>query len=308
MSEDMDATWLLVDIDGEAAHFGIADPSATPQIRNVRSYQTANFPTATDCFIGYAKDAGISLKGLKCGVSVSGAVGLDSVRLQRCRWVFSITGLSYVLGSRPLVINDGHLKSWSNIALNPLQNTKLGGEGTVDFAKPGKWVTINYVYGLGASLLCREADNRIFAIDSECGHIGFAAQDELQEKLQHFLSRTRTRVTYEQMLFLDRKDPLLLKAGIEMSPAEYDQMRASVLGAFVGDMALSFVGWSGVFLHCGTNPLLKDPALADAFNLKFEDKGNFKGTMRGTPRYLVPSQPTNLPGVAQMMALRHNVN
>jgi glucokinase len=308
MNENANQNWLLVDIDGEDIHFGVCEPSASPTITHVKSYQTMDFPTATDCFMFYSNAIGVPLKNVQCGVSVTGAVGLDSVRLQRCRWVFSITGLSYLLGSRPFVINDSQLKSWTSLASDPRNNIKIGGIGGADFSAPGKWLTLNYAHGLGASLLRREDRERIYAIDSECGHIGFAPQDALEEKLLHCLLKSQPRVSYEHILFLERTSDALQKADINMSTNEYDKMRAGVLGSFAGDMVISFLSWSGVFLHIGSKQLLDNPEMVSIFNTRFEAKGNFKSTLLAVPRFLVPNQHNNLQGVARMMAMQNNLN
>jgi glucokinase len=299
--------WLLADIDGETVSFGLAKPTKSPAIERVRTYKTADFPTATDCFMCYASEEAIDLKGLRAGISVSGVVKQDSVRIQRCRWSISITGLTYLLGSRPLIVNDSVSKSWINLDRVSMRAEMIGGEGAPDFSKPGRWTTINFHNGLGASIVNRLDADTIFVTESECGHIAFAPLDQLERDVSGYLAKASGRVTYEQMLFIGYSDPVWRDLGITISDREHERMKAAVLGAFAGDMTLAFAGWSGLFLHGVASQILTKRENVEIFNKRFEEKANFRSNVRTVPRFLAPFHPHNLAGVAQMLAAQNKI-
>ncbi len=305
MNEMGEAEWLLVDIDGDVVNFGMAVPSSNPIIHKAKTYKTGQFPTATDCFINYSRDVGISLNGLHCGIVVSGAVNADTIRIQRCKWIISVTGIGHLMGRRPFVINDSEARSWVNLhSVNTMR--KLGGAANVDFTRTGRWVTVNYHRGLGASVLQRSQQGVISALDSESGHIAFAPQSPVEIELANLVSATSGRVTYEQMLFISHDSPVWDKLSKPTTMSERMGVRAAILGAFSGDLVLAFAAWSGLFLHSDQAQLLIDPYLISLFNERFEDKAAFKANVRPVPRFVANWDVSNLRGLTQMMAETHS--
>ncbi len=304
MNNISESDWLVADIDGDIVNFGMATRSAAPVLHNVRHYSTADYPTATDAFNAYAKDVGIVLQGRQCGLAVSGAIAGDTVRIQRCRWIISKMGLRYLFGSPPLIVNDSVAKCWTNLADKSASVNHLGGDTLVDYTKPGKWVTINYNRGLGAAVLVKMDDMPMLAMESECGHTGFSPQDGLEREIAAFLSLSIPRVTNERMLFIKADDPLWDKLSRPTSHEQRQEVRAAVLGAFAGDMVLAFAGWSGVYLHGENCAFMASGRYSEIFNRRFEEKGNFRATVKSTPRFLSHYGDDNLQGICQMMAHR----
>jgi glucokinase len=310
MSDLHAGDWLLVEIDGTTAIFGLAAPSLNPQVHSQKTYQTDRFSTATDCFSEYAKDIGISLRDRFCGMAVSGAITGDSVRIQRCRWIISITGLAYLTGNRPIVVNDSVAKSWINTGKEAVKFLKVGGSGNSDFSKAGKWTSINYHHGLGAAVLQREALNGevhgpIRVSDSECGHIGFAPSNELEAEISANLGRTVGRVTYEHMMFVGQSNPVWDKLAKPTIARDREILRVGILGSFAGDMTLAFASWSGVYLHGEQSQCLSSSEFSTIFNSRFEAKANFTTNVRAVPRYLATLSTNSLPGLAEMMAANY---
>jgi glucokinase len=310
MSELHAGDWLLVEIDGATAMFGLVTPSINPRVHSQRSYSTDKFSTATDCFSEYAKDVGISLRDRHCGMAVSGAVTGDSVRIQRCRWIVSITGLSYLTGSPLLVVNDSVAKSWINASPEASKFQKIGGMGFSDVSKAGKWTSIHYHHGLGAAIMFRaplngDSNNPLAVLDSECGHIGFAPQNDLEQEISSNLARVTGRVTYEQVLFLGNSDPIWDKLSKTTTTRDRDILRAGIFGSFAGDMTLAFASWSGVYLHGEQSQFLSSSEVLSTFNNRFEAKLSFASNVRAVPRYLAGRLANSLPGLAEMMASIH---
>jgi glucokinase len=306
MNDIIKNDWLLVDIDGDTAHFGMCRTDDLSKLHTVKSYRTSDFATATDCFSQYAKDAGISLLGLECGIAITGVLNGDSARIQRCRWIISISGIGYLLGKKPIVINDSVAQCWFNsVHLNSF--TKIGGIGTANFDMPGKWVALNYAGGLGASVMTRLSDGTVFVNESECGHMGFAPQNEMQFELTAQMMKTMGRVSYEKMLFLPDTDPVWDRLSKPYSSDDRDKNKAAVLGAFAGDITLAFTGWSGIFLSMTGGNFLDKRQNIDEFNTYFQMKDVFKSNIAVVPRYMSKSRQNNLYGIAQMMHAEHKV-
>jgi glucokinase len=309
MNEMHAGDWLLVEIDGNNVSFGLAKPSQIPSIHSLKTYESENFTTATDCFSQYAIDAGIDLRDRQCAMSVSGPLNGDNIRIQRCRWIISITGLSYLTGSRPIMVNLSVGKSWISVSPEASKFPKIGGEavriGDVLLSKTGKLTSINYNRGLSAAVLHRTEAGVLMASDGECGHIGFAPQNEIELEIYSTLAKTQSRITYEHILFLGPTDPVWDKLSKPIGSNDRERLRAGILGSFAGDLALAFGSWAGVLLHGEKSQFLSNSEFASLFNSRFEAKANFATNVRNVPRYLAGSAASGLAGLAQMMASTH---
>lgn len=296
--------WLLIDIDGEDVHFGTFALGSDAGVDRYRAYRSGDHATATDCIMHYAREVSLLLQGRRAAVVVSGAVGADSIRVARSRWIVSKTGLELLFGARPVFLNDSVAKAWANVALRTPVRI-VGGERQPDFAAPGKTVVLNYATGLGGAVIHVPENGAAFVTETECGHIGFAPETDLERELCGQLARLNPRVTYERVLTLDRDDPVWNRLSRPVAPAERDLLRAAVLGAFAGDLVLAYTAWGGVFLDGERCGFLADAATASAFNERFADKGHFRMNVRAAPRWLAPASAHNLNGVAHMLATSH---
>ena len=298
----MDSTdWLLADVDGETVTFALATPGSPPRIHGVRRYKTAAFHTATDAFMQYAAESAIQLEGRVCALVVSGPVHGDTIRLARCPWIISCSGLAHILGAQPLPVNDSAVKSWAN--LHRIADHRLvGGSGTTDFDAPGRWVTINFATGVGGSLMVRRKGERLQNIDGEIGHIGFSPRGERETALHQALLALQRGSSWEMALFAKPGDAAWTKAGLPDRREEIDMMRAAMLGRFAADLVLAMGGWDGVFLHGRSRELLSQPRCLTEFNTAFEGAVMYRNEVRRTPRWIVAVDQSNLVGAAHMLS------
>ncbi len=297
--------WLLVAIDGREIRLATAKPSPKPRLDRQRSYPTSQFTTATDAFQKYAEEAGITLSDHLCGIVVSGPVAGDAIRIARCPWILSLTGLRYLLGTMPLAVNDSAVKSWANLAHTPQTHTSLSAPKTPDFERAGRWATVTLQNGLGASLLIKKDGERMTMVDSEIGHIGFSPHDAKEVALAEAITRQKGGTSWELALFAHEDRALWQAAGLPTDPVGMETARAAMVGAFAGDVVLATGGWDGLFLHCPRTVLSRPEALA-AFNRRFELKTAYKMEIRRTPRWRADMPDANLAGVALMLWARED--
>lgn len=297
-----ESAWLLIDIEGENANFGICDVNASRRVEHRRQYRATDFSTATDCILTFARETGLSVRNRRMAMVVSGAVGIDSIRIERSRWIISKSGLEQLFGVRPSFINDSVAKAWGNVGQNWQAARALGGSGQIDWSKPGTVVAINYSTGLGAAIIRVSPDGRISVAESECGHIGFAPQNAIERELYDVLARANPRVTYERVLMLDRNDPIWDGLSQPVARDKREQILAGILGSFAGDLVLAFAAWSGVIINGTHGALLANSACVMAFNDRFGDKGHFRMNVRAAPRWLGPAGVSNIENAASMAA------
>lgn len=140
--------------------------------------------------------------------------------------------------------------------------------------------------GLGMAVLVADRDHwRV--LPGEGGHVGFAPQDEAQQRVWSALMQQHGRVTAERVI----SGPGLaaihrILAGETAAPAEISDRALggdaaaresldvflAAFGAFAGDMALAVMARGGVYLAGGIAakllPLLRTGAFLAAFNAK----------------------------------------
>jgi glucokinase len=294
--------WVLIDIDGKDVRFATVR-AGDQALKTVTAYQTSDFTTAIDCVNHFSRDKGISLFGRRCFITISGAVTGDTIRVVRCRWIISISGLGYIFGSRPIVMNDSTAKAWSNLgtgmSLSALRS--IGGVGMPMFEKTGKWTSINFSDGLGTAAIQNAPSTGIQALDGEGGHMGFVPETDIERRLATELAKRAPRISWETALQVQSDDPLWPAIGVKDSQS-VTNARAAMLGAFSGDVTLAHAGWSGVFLHGQAARILTVDAAIAAFTRRFEDKGFYGANQKTTPRWIVTLDMPNLRGAAQCIA------
>jgi glucokinase len=289
---------VLIDIDGPEISFALGFTKASGRFEGLRTYKTADFPTATDCIMHYAKDVGITLAGSKCAMVVSGAMIGDSVRIARCPWIISITGFRYLFQNTPLVINDTAAMMWAGTQVSPATHSPLRAHGLPSFLGEGKWLAINYFRGLGASVLLHDASGSLVHIESEAGHCGFAPVDDDEQTLNSNLARLKKPVSWERALHAPADDTSWKGTAIEKNQAALIGKRAEMLGSFVGDVVLAAGAWSGVLLFKTAANVMKTASNKSLFLNRMEHRANFALQLRNVPVWSVEGDNLNLIGAA----------
>ncbi len=301
MTDPGETDWVVADIVGDDVHFALTKPEPKPTLRIIKSYKTANFTTAVDCFAAYARDSKIDLFGRSCCVAVGGAITGDSIRVNRCRWTISIRGLGYIFGKQPHVLNDSTARGWSSLSYSATTHRSIAVNGEPSFDRPGQWSSVNFDTGIGAAMIAAASNREVTLHNSEAGFLGFTPETSLEREFLAYLGKSVPRVTWEIALTTGSEHPVWGAIGI-VGSREVALARAAMLGSFAGEVALALASWSGLFLHGNCAKLLSASHLIQAFNTRFEDKGYYRANMRNMPRWLVEMENVNLRGAAQYVA------
>lgn len=190
-------------------------------------------------------------------------------------------------------------------------NEPLPTNGVVTIVGPGT--------GLGAAVLVRDGEGADRVIDTEGGHIDFAALDSLEDQIVAELRKKFGRVSverlvsgpgllniYEVLRKLDndadvaRDEASLWSSALDGS----DQIAAIALdrfclslGAIAGDLALAH-GASAVVIAGGIGKRLGDRLASSGFASRFVAKGRFERRLAGIPVKLMTHPEPGLLGAA----------
>lgn len=298
VSEFSNAPRILIDIDGTDISFACTDSAEPLRLKNIRKYRTADFPTATDCIIGFARDADIPLAGSKCVMVVSGAVHGDSVRIARCPWIISISGFRYLFQTVPFVLNDCAAQLWAATCVKPQTHRSLGAHGLPDFSKSGNWLAVNYSDGLGAAILVNDGKGGFVHADSEIGHCAFAPIDDAERQLHVNLSSVKFPVSWEAALTADNSTKSWEGTPIFNHSPNLKRKRCEMLGSFVGDAVLAAAAWNGVFLFKYASELMSQSENYAIFVKRMTARANFPLQLRRVPVWSVVLANSNLAGAA----------
>lgn len=295
---------LLVNMSGPIVEFAMVKPGHHHKIHSYKKYNAKDFVTATDCFNNYGLELGIGMKGRTCAIAVSAAVTSDAIKIMRGNWTFSILGFSHMFGRKPIVINDTSVLSWANLSGSDITHKSIGFVGDRDFNKPGKYLTIQMMDGVGLSTLIITPNGQRIVSDSEHAHTGMHPENDIESRILQARKLGKLQVSWEDILCLADNDPFWRKPEINLSLSEISDLKSSLLGALAGDATLSQTAWNGVFLYGDCAHYLNSPERIAMFQKRFEQKNNYRMNLQNTPRWLVNMEHRALLGCAAM--LEHN--
>src|SRR5580704_8490041 len=98
-------TWLVGDIGGTNARFGLVAPDG--ELLHSRVLADADYPGIADAITAYLADRGGLPRPARGAIAIASPVTGDEIRMTNHPWAFSISALSKRLGFQTLrVIND----------------------------------------------------------------------------------------------------------------------------------------------------------------------------------------------------------
>ncbi len=302
---------LVADIGGTHARFALADGGrAAPLVMDsVHHLDVADFPSLVAAAQHYLHSVSPLPGTLDRAVfAVAGRVDGDIARITNHPWLISRpdTALALGLDSESVqLVNDftaqamaATLLSGADLALiGKIPPPPLGGEER-------SYAVIGPGTGLGVSaLLIREG--RIFPLETEGGHVSFAAGTEEEAAIWKLLSDQFGRVSNERLLsgrgLCNIHRALRCLAG-DANPAATEprditagartgdptclravEIFCQVFGNIAGDLVLTLGSWDGVFLTGGLVPKLLKELQGPGFRRRFEAKGRFSDAMARVP-------------------------
>lgn len=294
---------VVVDVGGTHARFAIAElsPGAAPRLGLVARLRTHDYAGLRDAWRHFADEVGRPLPriaSLALACPVTGPV----LKLTNSNWSLVPAALPDELGlDEMMLMNDfGAVTSalpWVGEQMVPLCGPKcaLPTEGVISVVGPGT--------GLGVALLLRR-DGRDFVVETEGGHVDFAATDAFGARLSARLRDRFGAVCVERVVagpgLTNIRDALAAETGAVVEPMDdgvlwamaiagedalaaqaLDQWCAS-LGSVCGDVALVH-GASAMVLTGGLVPRALEQLRTSRFAERFRAKPPYEAVMTGIP-------------------------
>jgi len=318
---------MIADIGGTNARFALTDLCAPhPDLLEQRALRNADFASLQHAAEHYLAQVGA--KPSRAAIAVACPVGADEIRLTNRAWSFSRSELKRRLGLESLdMINDFGAVAWAVPALASDDVVTLHGahdaplRGPVSVLGPGT--------GLGVAMLVGDDARGWQVVETEGGHVSFAALGDEEQTIARWMTAKFGRVSNERLLCgagLSHIDAALA-AGDDLSSAldPRAQFRdpaaiveaaldghdlvarrtlarfCAVLGSVAGDAALIH-GARTVMIAGGIVPRFIPFLRSSAFRERFLAKGRFAAWLESVTIRVITHPNPGLLGAA--MALR----
>jgi glucokinase len=315
---------LIADIGGTNARFALTDlAAARPDMHAVQTLPCCEYASLQHAAEAYLATLGVAPK--QASIAVACPVDGDAIRLTNRAWAFSRRELQAVLGFERLeVINDFGAVAWSVAALAESDVVCLHGDpalpqrGPISVLGPGT--------GLGVALLVGDAARGWQVVETEGGHVSFAAIGEEELKITRWMAQRFGRTSNERLLCgvgLSHIEAALRDAGAGPSPLgdsatvlrdpaaiveaaleghDLDARRTlarfcSVLGSVAGDTALIH-GAKSVMIAGGIVPRFIPFLQSSGFRERFLAKGRFAAYLEKVSIHVITHPQPGLLGAA----------
>ena len=312
-------TWLVGDIGGTNARFGLVSPDR--KILQWRSYAVEHYPAIGDAVAEYLASRGDLPMPRQGAIAIASPITGDRVAMTNHPWSFSIAALKAQLGfDRLEVINDftalalalPHLGSDDRMAI---------GEGAQVPGAP--LAVLGPGSGLGVSGLVACGRGWV-ALTAEGGHATMAPATNRESAVLDHMRRRFDHVSAERVLSgpglvnlyntLAEIDGVLSRGytaaqitdlgtrGEDSLCAESTTMFCAMLGTMAGNLALTLGARGGVYIGGGIVPRLGRFFADSPFRARFQAKGRFEPYLAAIPTYVVTHPLPAFLGCAALLA------
>lgn len=312
-------TWLVGDIGGTNARFGLVSPSA--KVLDWRSYPVEHYPTIEDALTDYLAARGEQPMPPKAALAVASAITGDQVSMTNHPWSFSIAALKSRFGfERFEAINDFTAQALALPHLGPEDRMNVGGGA----AAPGAPLAVlGPGSGLGVSGLVACAAGWV-ALTAEGGHATMAPATDRESAVLDQLRRHFDHVSAERVLsgpglvnlyntlaeidgirsrgYTAAQITALGMRGEDPVCVEATAMFCAMLGTIAGNLALTLGARGGVYIAGGIVPRLGRFFADSPFRGRFEAKGRFEPYLAAIPTYVVTHTLAAFVGCAALLA------
>ena len=323
----MSQTWLVGDIGGTNARFAIAERGAgRPRLHDIRALAAADFASLQQAARHYLQP--LAVRPTRAALAVACPVQGDDIRLTNRAWAFNRRELAAALGLDELkILNDFGAAALGVSALDPSEYELLHGRPDQGLADPIS--VIGPGTGMGVALLLRDAHGHWQVVETEGGHVSFAALGAEERRIHDWLAARHGRVSIERAL-CGRGLSEIHAALAGMPPAKRDtpnealrppadlvsaalggedrNARAAlarfcaILGSVAGDAAL-FHGARTIAIAGGIVPRFIPFLKSSAFRERFLDKGRFAAHLESVSVLVVTHPEPGLLGAALSLDL-----
>jgi glucokinase len=303
-SSTSSTTWLVGDIGGTNARFGLVSPDG--ELLHSRVLADADYPGIAEAIDAYLSDRGGLPRPRRGAIAIASPVAGDEVRMTNHPWTFSISGLRERLGFHKLaVINDFTAQALALPHLKDGDKTAVGSGKALEGYPIG---VLGPGSGLGVSGLI-PAKKRWIPLTGEGGHATMASITDRESAVLGAMRRHLDHVSAERTLsgpgLVNLYNSLAEVDGVpaqqytaaQISDAqtcetdalcrEATEMFCAMLGTVAGNLALTLGAKGGVYIGGGIVPRLGERFVASQFRERFEAKGRFHDYLSTIPTYVV---------------------
>ncbi|RHW17865.1 glucokinase [Sphingomonas gilva] len=314
-----DALGLVADVGRVSVRFGLTGGGKGLAPRNVRSFHTGEHSTFTSALVAYLAELRLEDTPLPSALAIAGAVNGDVINLTGSRWYISLSGVEAVLRTRPRALNECAAKALALTALPQSAISPLPGPASKPVAEGGNYLVVSMGTGLGVAALISES-GRFVPVASEAGHMAFSPRSADEEALAQAIAAKGQSVSAESLLSagglvaayaalgagktVDKAEEVTRRNAGDETASRTTAMFVEYLGAYVGDLALAFTAWQGVYLTGPIARALQAQLAAPAFRRRLEDKGVFRRQLASVPVSVVSSSDLELIGAAAALNRR----
>ena len=316
--------FLAADVGGTHARIGLVsqepDGIRPVTVLQYHRYACADWPSLTAVLKDFVSQLDRSVHVDACAVASAGYVLGDAIVNDNLPWPVSIRDIRDSLGINQLaVINDFEAVAYATQFLSHADTTPVIETEVPHVAGPV--LVMGPGTGLGSAVLLPGKPHAT-VLPTEAGQIALAPGNEREIEILRYLSRERAHVSFEHALsgpglinlyralcVLRDQAPVLslpsqvTQAALARSDAaavEALEVFCSLLGSFVGDLALLYGARGGVFLAGGILPQIRDVLLASDFRERFFNKGVMRPFLQQVPVRLMEHGQLGVIGAAGM--------
>ena len=302
------ATWLVGDVGGTNARFGLVSPGG--ELLHSRILADSDYPGIGEAIAAYLAGRGELAMPRRGAIAIASPITGDRVRMTNHSWSFSVGELRGQLGFERLdVINDFTAQALALPHLGDGDKTKIGGGGAVAGRPIGG---LGPGSGLGVSGLIAAGDPaapRWIPLTGEGGHATMAPATARESAVLDHMRRHYDHVSFERCVsgpgIVNLYNALAAVDGIpaaqytaaqitdpEISAGdprchEATEMFCAMLGTAASNLALTLGAQGGVYIAGGIVPRLGERFAASPFRARFEAKGRFAAYLAAVPTWVV---------------------
>lgn len=317
---------LIGDVGGTNARFAVAEASGAGLglgFHSVETFPCEAFETPEAAIESFLKAKGLADPDAIC-LAAAGPVRQGAAEFTNNPWKLCEANLSARFGA-PLVRVSNDFEAIAH-ALPHLRAQDVQVLGAAAPSAPGEepfcYAVVGPGTGLGAAALLGHGNSAQVAV-SEAGHMGFAPESPLQDRILGALRQRFERVSAERLISgpglenlygaLREVQGLAPEARSAASIVAHAQDSADplavetvalfqrLLGQFAGDFALAVGARQGLFLAGGVAQKLGPALSAGPFRDGFEDKGRHRSLLASIPTALITHPQPGLLGAAALL-------
>ncbi|ASU83970.1 glucokinase [Nocardiopsis gilva YIM 90087] len=305
--------WLVADIGGTNARFGLVEASGERPVR-VQRMPCAEHADLASAASAYLEREGQGARPSAACVAIAGPVAGDRIRLTNASWDCSAKATRRALDL-------DHLEVLNDFAALALSLPRLGDDDLLPLGGPAPrtdrpMAVLGPGTGLGVAGLRPVADGWA-PVSGEGGHVDVPAVEERELEAVRLLRAEQGTVTAECVLSgpgLSRlhgavarmhgvRGDALSAAEICANPddavcAETLDLFCALLGGFAGNVALTLGATGGVFIGGGVPPRISGILLRSDFRRRFEEKRRMIDYVKDIATVLIVAPTPALLGTA----------